>query len=63
MIDKLKTMVASFKKGLIQYLNTKPNAVSATFTLGLAIGAFDLSLGLFFLGGYALWLLSGRKSK
>ena len=63
MIDKLKTMVASFKKGLIQYLNTKPTAVSATFTLGLAIGAFDLSLGLFFLGGYALWLLSDRKSK
>lgn len=56
-------MVASFKKGLIQYLNTKPTAVSATFTIGLAIGAFDLSLGLFFLGGYALWLLSGRKSK
>lgn len=56
-------MVASFKKGLIQYLNTKPSAVSATFTLGLAIGAFDLSLGLFFLGGYALWLFAGKKSK
>ena len=63
MINKLKAMLVSFKKGLIQYLNTKPSAVSVTFTLGLAVGAFDLSLGLLFLGGYALYLLTGKGKK
>ena len=64
MIKKIKSLVTKlgawalrFKDSLIKYLTEKPTQVSLTFTLGLAIGVMDVSLGIFFLAAYALVML------
>ena len=64
MIKKIKSLVTKlgagllrFRDSLIKYLTEKPIQVSLTFTLGLAIGVMDVSLGIFFLAAYALVML------
>lgn len=57
LVAKLRVWVLRFKDSLIKYLTEKPTQVSLTFTLGLAIGVMDVSLGVFFLAAYALVML------
>jgi len=55
--SKIKAYALKLKASIIKYLTEKPTQVSLTFTLGLAIGVMDVSLGIFFLAAYALVML------
>ena len=57
LVTKLGTWALRLKASVIKYLTEKPTQVSLTFTLGLAIGVMDVSLGIFFLAAYALVML------
>jgi len=57
LVSKVKTYALKIKASIIKYLTEKPTQVSLTFTLGLAIGVMDVSLGIFFLAAYALVML------
>ena len=54
---QVKTWVTQLWNNVLSFLTNSPKTVLILFGLGLVVGTIDSSLGLFILGGYALFLL------
>jgi hypothetical protein len=59
---QVKTWVTQLWSDMLSFLTNSPKTVLILFGLGLVVGTIDYSLGLFILGGYALFLLYRKGS-
>ena len=59
---QVKTWITQLLGNVLAFLTNSPKTVLILFGLGLVVGTIDYSLGLFILGGYALFLLYRKGS-
>jgi hypothetical protein len=56
-VTQVKTWVTKLWSDMLSFLTNNPKTVLILFAIGLVVGTIDYSLGLFIIGGYALFLL------